>query len=272
MIYTLKIFFLFFLTVFINTVFSDLENPNWIIEIKTIKELKQEVENINEQKENTEIELNELKKELLVKRFFRVNFTNDEKNQLTELIKNYRNKKEFLNTEIILKSRNLKDTAYLKRELLLNEKFFYWELVNFIDLEKKDKYIEYIRKNIIIVNRKSNLKSSIAKKEVILQKRVDNIKEKIKQHNKQTSNNTVIIVNNKLNYILLNLTQKEKFINLSKEWQYKLFDTLIKRIDNKLDFLDKKTNKSKTQEIIIDNREKIIENIKIFRDKALKWK
>ena len=274
----LKTLTILILVVFTNTTFSadnyTKDSWSWIIQkedwTKTIKELKQEVKTIDEQKEESDKQLDELKKELLVKKFFKVNLNYTEKNKLNKLIRDYKKRKQELNNAIIIKSRGLKDTVEIKKKLLLNEKDLYWDLIEYIDINKYDEYIQYIKKNIIIVNRKSNLDSSSAQKEVIIQEKVDNIKEKIQEHNKITTDNTIILLNTKISKILLKLTKKEKFKNLNKNWKIKLFDNLISVIDKKLDVLKKKPNLSKTQEIIIENKNKILENIKIFKANILK--
>jgi hypothetical protein len=52
-----------------------------------------------------------------------LNYT--EKNKLNKLIREYKKKKEELNNDIIIKSRNLENTDSIKKELLVNEKDFY---------------------------------------------------------------------------------------------------------------------------------------------------
>ena len=152
--YILKTLTILILVVFTNTTFSDENNTelnsgkeiwNWLVQkkdwIKTIKELKQEVKTIDELKEESDKKLDELKKELLVKKFFRVNLNYSEKNKLNKLIKEYKKKKEKLNNDIIIISRDLKNTDKIKKKLLLNEKDFYWNLIEYIDINKYDEYI-----------------------------------------------------------------------------------------------------------------------------------
>jgi len=276
--YILKTFFFIILVVSLNTTFSEwkeiLEDntSTWIIQekIKTIKELKQEVKTNTSKIEKTDQELDNLQKELLVKKFFKVNLNLSQKAKLNKIIIKYRKTKELLNNEIILKSKNFENNETLKKELLENEKNFYWSLIEYIDTTKYTEYIDYIKQNIIIVNKKTNLESNSATKEVIIQNKVDNIKEKIKKQNEITNDNTIQILNFKINRVLTKLTNKEKFINLPKEWKIKLFESLILKIKTKLEILDKKIKKSQTQEILIKNKDKIIENIKEFQDNILK--
>jgi len=273
----LKILFVIILiSVFSNTVFSSSwKINNWKItntadNKKTIKELKEEVKIIDKKKEESDEKLDELKKDLLVKKFFKIDLSLSQKSKLNILIKNYKKKKQEINNNIIIKSKNLEDSSELKKELLINEKDFYWELLEYIDIKKYDEYLKYIKKNIEIINNKSNLNSSSAKKEIIIQNKVDNIKNKIKEHNNKTIDNTIILLNVRINKLLTKLVKKEKFKKLDNSWKIKLFDNLINAIDKKLENLKTKENKSKIQEIIINNKSSIIENIKIFKENILK--
>lgn len=245
------------------------KKSSWILiqpdNTKTIKELKQEVKTIDEQKIISDKNIDELKKELLVKKFFKVNLTNEQKIWLNILIKEYRKDKEDITNEIIIKSKNLINSDWLKKELLINEKNFYWNLLEYIDITKYDEYIDYIKKNIILINNKSNLNSTSAQKEVILQNKVDKYKEEIQKHNELTNNNTIILLNEKINTVLIKLTKKEKFINLNNDWKIRLFDNLIKSIKSKLSELEKRKDKTKIQIIITQNNDSIINNIELFK-------
>jgi len=62
---------------------------------------------------------------LLVKKFFKIDLSLSQKSKLNILIKNYKKKKQEINNNIIIKSKNLEDSSELKKELLINEKDFY---------------------------------------------------------------------------------------------------------------------------------------------------
>ena len=274
----IKLLVLLITVVFSNTAFWSSwiilqeESPNIELgsaadEDKTIKELSEEVKTIDQKQEETEKEHDDLKKEIILSDFFRKDLTEPEKDKLNILVLEYKQTKEKLNRELLVQSRKLEDTKYIIHRLLETEKEIYKKLLHFIDINKYEEYKEFIKKDINLINQKSNLESEELKKEVIIQNKISNLKDKIEEHNDLLSAKLEQLVNQKIDEKLTELINKEKFKKLDKKSQIKLFEKLINSIKAKKDILEEKENKTrllfkkiKLYSIIIDRIELFTEN------------
>ncbi len=287
----IKISLLILLVVFTNTTFSS----SWILnnnidtkfispnntlswtniqpdQIKTIKELKEEVRTIDEQKEISNKELDVLKKEILISRFFKTDLNPEEKFKLNNLVVEYKETKDKLNEQLLKQSQNLENTTETIKKLLENEKEIYKKLLNYINIEKYEEYKNFIKKDIIIINTNSNLESSILKKEAIIQNKVDDLKQKIEEHHNLLNKKLIDIVNEKIDLKLQELTEKKKFKQLDKESQLKLFWKLTSSIEKKITALESKENKTRLLIKKIELYKVIIKRIDLFKNNLFNLK
>ena len=265
----LKLLIFFIITVFTNTVFSaswDLESNLKNDDSKTIKELKEEVETIDKEKEQTELRLNKLKRQVIISDFFRNDLNDIQKIELNTLALEYKETKEKLSEKLKTKSEKLHSTKNTIKKLLENEKEIYKKLLPFIKIEKYEEYKDFIKKDLDIINQNSNLESEWIKKESIIKEKIDDIKEKIEEHNEILSNNLKEIVNKKIDQKLNELISKEKFQNLNWESKIKLFNKLIENIDIKKNKLEEKENKTRLLIKKIELYKIIVDRIKMFKE------
>ena len=290
---TINILSLIILSVFSNTAFSSSWelNYSWSLvlnsaeeitstwtetinnkdDIKTIKELKEEVKTIDEQKEISDKNLDTLKKEILISRFFKTDLNETEKIELNILVQEYKKTKEGLNKQLSNQSQNLENTQETIKQLLENEKEIYKKLLSYIKIEKYEEYKEFIKQDIILINTNSTLESSIIKKETIIQNKVDNLKEKIKEHHNILNEKLINLVNIKIDEKLNELTQKEKFKILDQKSKIRLFEKLIDWIEIKSNTLKEKENKTRLLVKKIELYQVIIDRINIFKNNLLNF-
>ena len=239
--------------------------------IKTIKELKEEVKTIDEQKEISNKNLDILKKEILISKFFKIDLSVTEKVELNILVQEYKKIKEELNKQLLNQSQNLENTEETIKQLLENEKEIYKKLLSYIKIEKYEEYKEFIKQDIILINTNSTLESSLIKKETIIQNKVDDLKEKIEEHHNILNKKLVNLVNEKIDEKLNELIQKEKFKTLDKKSKIRLFEKLIDWIEVKSNTLKEKESKTRLLIKKIELYEVIIERINIFKNDLLNF-
>lgn len=241
-------------------------------EWKKIRVLKSEVNTLNEQNEETNKKFDNLKKEILIARFFKTNLTNEEQEELSKLVLEYKETKDKLNKQLLLRSKTLENTESTIKKLLENEKEIYKNLIQFIQIEKYEEYKEFIKKDLNIINESSNLKSQTVKKESILENKINNIKEKIREHNELLSKKLKELVINKIDIKLKELINKETFKKLDKDSQIKLFEKLILNLKTKKEMLDTKENKTRLLVKKIELYKVIIKRIELFKTYILEAK
>ena len=234
-------------------------------EDKTIKELKQEVKDIDSEKQETEEKFDELKKQILEKDLFLKDLDEEQKQKLDELLYQYKENKEKLNKRLRVRSRGLENTWETIKELLENEKEIYKNLIPYIRVDKYEDYKEFIKENLDIINKNSNLESDSIKKWVIIKNKIKDLKEKIEEHNEIIGQDLKLTINEKIDQKLSNLVSKEKFISLDEESKINLFDKLIENIKTKRDTLEDKENKTNLLEKKIELYKIIIERLEIFK-------
>ena len=274
---SIKLSLLIILVVFTNTTFSS----SWFLvdktnetelnsateKTETIKELKEEVKTIKEKKQETNKQFDILKRKVLISDFFRGNLNEEEKIKLNKLVLEYKRTKEKLNRTLRIKSKNLQDTKKTIKNLLQNEKEIYIKLLPFIKTNKYEWYKAFIKKDLEMINKNSNLESNLVKKETIIKNKIEILKEKIEEHNELLSKKLKDLVNKKIDWKLNELISKEKFKNLSYESKIKLFNKLIDNINSKKEKLEKQNNKTRLLIKKIELYKIIVERIELFRDK-----
>lgn len=266
-----KLLVFIILAVLTNTVFSsswEISSPELNSaedKIKTIKELKNEVKIIDEEKKVTDKNFNILKERIVIYNFFKENLTEVEKIELNKLTNEYKITKEKLNIQLQLRSKKLQNTEWTIKKLLENEKEIYKKLIPFIKTEKYQDYKSFIKKDLDIINKNSTLESNLVKKETIIKNKVADLKDKIEEHNQLLSDKLKNLVNNKIDEKLTELTSKEKFKELKQESKYKLFNKLVIDIEKKKNILQDKENKTRLLIKKIELYKIIIERIKKFK-------
>lgn len=228
-------------------------------------ELKWEIKTIEIQKEETNKEFDDLKKDIIIAKFFKPNLSIIELNSLNKLVLEYKQTKDKLNNQLQKVSENLENTSETIQQLLENEKEIYKNLIPYIIIEKYEEYKEFIKKDLNIINQNSNLESEAIKKESIIKNKIEELKEKIEEHNQLLSEKLIVLINNKIDAKLNELILKDKFKQLDKISQNKLFEKLASSIEEKKADLELKENKTRLLVKKIELYKIIVDRIEYFK-------
>lgn len=262
-----KILSLLFLLVVFDTTFSSswflIENSN--DNKKTIVELKNEVNNLIIDRRWVNAKLLELKNETNITTYFRNNLTKSELWDLKYLMNIYYNTKDDLDIKLKQESQKLNKTEDIKEDLLRNKKDIYKELVPYISKSKIKKYLEFIKKDIEVLKNKNNITDSKIKKNIILKEKVDFIKEKIIEHEKDFSKKLKHLIVWKIDTILLKFKLNNKFKKLSIKDKTIILNNILEKIQQKID----KLNNIENSTSILNTKIEIYNILKVNLDNML---
>lgn len=269
----LIIIFVLILVVSQNTTFwasweTNIVVSTWVIHIdsnKTIKELNAEVKKLNSEKKSTNIKIVKAKNKLNIQNFIKEELSEKEKYEVKELLYLYNAYKDQLNKKLESKSKELKETSQIKNNIISNKKEIYNKLVPYIKKEKFNEYLDFIQIDLEVEIEKNEIIDSTIKKTTILNKKVENIKEKIIEHNKQLEEKLKIIISEKVDEKIKNFTSSSKYKLLDSNWKESVIKKLIyktnfqveelKSIEDKTSLLERKIN---IFEIIQEKLEKLL--------------
>jgi hypothetical protein len=107
-------------------------------------------------------------------------------------------------------------------------------LIPYIDKKYKIRYLEYIKSDAKIFNEQNNLTTNIISKKEILSSKVENIENKIKEHNDFINESIKKVIEDRLDEKINNLKLNESFIVLNTESKIKILNKTITKIENKI--------------------------------------
>jgi len=246
-------------------------------EWKSIRELKENINNLDEYNSDLDGELKNLNTDYKLKTFLRKNLTIVELNKIRKITSEYNNNKVKIELNLRKKSKELL-SINTERKLLLEEKrnLYNW-LIPYIDSKYKQQYLEYIKSDAKIFNEKKDIASDIISKKEVLSNKVENIETKIKQHNNFINQSIRKIIESRLDEKINNLNQNESFKILNNDSKIKIINKTIEKIRNKLENIELlKTDNSNTWWLIktnwniltkkIETYDIAIEKLESFRD------
>ena len=233
-------------------------------EWKTIKELK---ENINDlDKINIELvnELDTLNTDYELKTFLRNDLSLIEFNKIKMLVSKYNINNAGIELVLINKAKDLLPVIE-ERKLLLEEKrkLYSW-LVPYINNVFKDNYLEYIKWDAKIFNEQKSITTDIITKKEILNTKVISIENKIQEHNIYINDSIMKVIESKLDEKINNLNNNETFKMLNNESKIKILDKTISKVKMKLEDLENKDNIIMSWTIISVNLSVIDKKIQTF--------
>lgn len=251
-----------FLIVFLVITFLNVNFCVWAEKIETLKNLKNQVEQIDNSKLKQEEKLKKLKKELIIQKFFKEDLTDSQKEQLKIIVLEYKENKEKLESHL----KKLYSTNKVKtiKKLLENEKEIYKKLLPYINKQKYEEYKEFIKEDIRIVNEKLFLEVKKTETQKKIEEKLKIIKTKIKKHRKFIDKKIEEIINKKIEEKLINFTQKEAFQKLTNNQKKEVFKKLENKFKERLKRLKENNNINQKQ---IEIYEIIIDKIWEFKDR-----
>ena len=157
---------------------SDIYAQTWdVLEEKSIKEIKQNIEKLNSDKNLISTEYSEFKLESDLSSYFKTSLPREDLQNIEILIKKYNVEFTTLNDQLSLLAKNLENTEEVETKLLQLKKDLYLNLLTYINPNKYQEYLEFIRWDATISKKQVEVKSEIISSTEIYEKKVNRIEE-----------------------------------------------------------------------------------------------
>ncbi len=241
---------------------SETTTSSWS-ETKTIREIKQWIDELKNQTDVLEKQWDEfIKKNWNLAKFIQKNLSIEWKQEFQEIIASFESKQKQLEKDIN-NSKKEETKRRLKRELLSEKKELYKSLVPYIERSELREYFNYVRSSVEMFEKSKIVKDEIHEEEKKLEDKVSSIEEKIEEHNKKLSERIREIAEERLNSKIKTILENEKFNELSLEGKKRVFDSMLDKIESKKEKLVNMQNKAsivKKKIEIYDIAYEIVEN------------
>lgn len=218
------------------------EQKNTIIQTsndddKTIWELKDNIKQLQEEKQDIDTQMKNLKESSDLGDFFRDDLSQDEIDEVTQIIEAYKILNTRINRELIETAEALQSTKTIKEEILEERKNLYKSLVPYIKIEKLSQYKQYIAWDANYLIEKKTVSENIVRKEEIIEQKVEHIENKIEENKKNIENILRDVIAQKIDEYLKNISENPKFIALSYDAKIIVIDGLEKQISDRVTLL-----------------------------------
>ena len=222
-----------------------MDTPSKNIQQKGIIEMSSNIEELEKQKNSLDGKWDEFKKQYEgISGFLKENLTQRELFEVEEINYIYNSQKKALELKLIEAVKNLQDTSEIKSELLELKKEFYKKLANYIEPPKLNDFLVYIKGDIELNEKNKELKEELYKEKIVLQEKVDTIKEKIEQHQEVINKRIENLIREKLSEKIALLKEKKKFQILSKDGKILFFSKALEKTTSKREILENIENKT----------------------------
>lgn len=208
-------------------------------ENKTIKELKENIDILDTEKNELDQALLNLNTDYELKTFLRTDLTLVELNKIRIIVQEYNTNKLKIETELELKAKSLESVIDEQKLLLEEKRKLYSWLIPYINKEFTQDYLDYIRWDTEIFREQKNITTDIIVKKEILSTKVEKIENKIKEHREFINENIRNIINEQLEEKIQSLANNESFKVLSLDSKVKVLDKTIIKVKIKLQNLQK---------------------------------
>lgn len=202
--------------------------------IQTIKEIKESLSNLDKESILIDEKKDDLNKDLELLSFFKENLGNEDLQKIKKLITIFKEDTKKIEYELKEKIVNSEETEEIKNNIIELRKNFFKNLITYIDINKIDSYLEYIKEDSIIIKEKENIEEWILKNKLNLENRINLIKEKIEEHKKEIDLRIDKVVKEKLDEKINNLLNSDNFIKLDYEKKIEILDKIIEKINEKI--------------------------------------
>jgi hypothetical protein len=156
-----------------------------------------------------------------VKEFLKDDLTLSQIEEINKIIKDYNDFKV------------QKGVLDYEKKLLNIKKETYRKIIVFVDTEKLQDYLDYIKDSLKAIKQNNLIKDEISKNKEILDEKVTIIKEKIKINNDEFENDLNELITTKIDEKLQLFKDNKDFINLSLEKRKYILERIIKNVQIK---------------------------------------
>lgn len=125
------------------------------------------------------------------------------------------------------------DTAAVKQNFIDYKLNFYKQLVPYINSQKKDEYLDYIKGNIEIEKEDKDIKEKIYKQEWVIEERVGTLKEKIIEHKKALEEKLEKLIRQKIEEKIRTILSSEKMLKMSNTQKISLLQKVVERFEER---------------------------------------
>ena len=214
-----------------NSYSGELDFSSWE---KSIRELKQDIEYLDETNKLLDSELDELNADYRLKVFLKRNLSLLELNRIKKLVSEYNSNSDELELQLHQKAKELLPVIDEKRMILEAKRKFYSWLSPYINPSYKKQYLWYIKHDAQIFNEQTDVNSNMIASKEILNTKVETIESRIQEYKDQLNKNLNKIIETRLEEKIQNLQSNESFQTLNKTSQIKVLEKTIEKVEEKL--------------------------------------
>ena len=223
------------------------------IEDKSIKEIKQNIEKLNQDKNYVNSQLtvhtknNHFIMYLAKNWYFRDTITQDEFLEIEKLITTYTRNFTLHNQKLLDKAEKLEDYSDEKAKLLELKKELYQNFIVFVKQERYDDYLEFIKSDAQLLKQNSEVNWELIINKQVLDNKVEKIEEKIIEEKRKTQERIKQEIIKKIDEKLNQIKTNEKFLALPIEYQISIIDKTIEKVNLNIQKVSTQNNTDNTK-------------------------
>lgn len=245
---------------------SDIYAQTWeILEDKSIKEIKQNIEKLNSDKNLISSEYSEFKWEANLSSYFKSLLSQEDIKSIEILITKYNQDFNNLNTQLLDQAKNLDDTTEIKNQLLQIKKDLYLNLLPYIDQNKYQEYLSFIRWDATISKKQVEVKSEIIATKEIYNQKVTKIEGKIIENRQKMAERLEKVIADKIDEKIESMKNSESFKNLPNDLQVQVLEKTIEKVNTNIWVLESIENKDRNIQQKIDLYYLLNDKLYIFK-------
>lgn len=206
-----------FIVLFILSIFGKVSASTWV----TIVELKQNIAMLQEKQKEIYQKTPDLSGISDIKEFLKDDLTVSQIEEINKIIAYYNDFKV------------QKDVLDYEKKLLNIKKETYKKIIVFVDTEKLQDYLDYIKDSLEAIKQDNFIKDEISKNKEILDEKMIIIKEKIKNNKDEFENDINELIKVKIDEKLQVFKDNKDFQNLSLEKRKYIIEKIIKNVQMK---------------------------------------
>jgi phage-related minor tail protein len=172
----------------------------------------------------------------------RENLTQEEKDDLEDIINIYVKDKDYLERKIEKYISSQKEIVDLKEELLRGKHQFYKDLIIYIQIEKLEAFKQYVDSDLNYNEKSKDIQDKIEQKNVEQSERIDELRNQIDDNSmnfrRQIEEKITVQVSDKLDIFV----NQESFQELSAKSKIKVFTNIINKFESAIDKLENTSN------------------------------
>lgn len=237
---------------------------------QTIREMSQDLETLKQEKIQLDFKWRTFRiwNEDLGK-LIRQTLSEEEKNTLESLIIDYTEDKENFEEDIEIAIESWEDIEKLKRDLILLKQDFYKKLIIYIQIERLQKFKEYVASDLAYREKSNTVSIKIEQKGIARDERVEQIQSKIENNKEILRIQIQDKIISKVEKQLDAFASQEKFLNMENVSKIRIFQSFVDKLELKIQSLE--TNRYTTS--IIEEKIILYEVVKeVFISYMQQWK